>query len=348
MTACTRKEEVEWRVRLGPPRSEGLDAKDASLFSSLDLDIKSLGTLFGKPGGGVCTNMPLGMSANVSWTIGTIARRVSIHRATTVGPKSPLCQMVLKNTSVVRESASMVASSSLAINRSQSLLTTNARIPVLAPARSERARLEALLAEVWSREVLPFPGMTARARSEHLVRTSASTVMRKLSVASIASSFTKKTGSVSQRAKQVEDTGKAGAGRRRGWMSSTDDASSDHMETDTLRRPKKARTGQGLGAAVAGQTSGTRTASAATETGTVRRGKEARAMTEVGESISLRAWWAGGKEGLGQDAATDSGTLQTAEKENGYEYIEVSGTTTSRRRKGRAEGLGHGFMSLFR
>jgi len=53
-------------------------------------------------------------------------------------------------------------------------------------------RLEALLADVWSKECLPFPGMSGRSRSEQLVRSSASTVIRKLSVASISSSFAKR------------------------------------------------------------------------------------------------------------------------------------------------------------
>lgn len=82
------------------------------------------------------------------------------------------------------------------VNRSQSLLTTNHRTPTLAPPRSERARVEALLSDVWSRDILPFPGMTSRSRSEHLVRSSASSVMRKLSVASIASSFGRRPGSL--------------------------------------------------------------------------------------------------------------------------------------------------------
>src|SRR5688572_6723535 len=107
-----------------------------------------------------------------------------------------MCQVVLKNTSAIRDSANH-ANLRLGIHRSQSLLTTNARLPVLAPARSERARMENLLTDVWSREVLPFPGMTGRARNEHLVRSSASSVMRKLSVASITSSFSKRSGSLS-------------------------------------------------------------------------------------------------------------------------------------------------------
>lgn len=103
---------------------------------------------------------------------------------------------MLKNTSAAKDSTNH-ANLRIGINRSQSLLTTNTRLPVLAPARSERARLENILTDVWSRDILPFPGMTARIRSEHLVRSSASSVMRKLSVASITSSFGKRSGSVS-------------------------------------------------------------------------------------------------------------------------------------------------------
>lgn len=101
------------------------------------------------------------------------------------------------------------AATAASINRSQSLLTTNHRIPTLAPPRSERARIEAHLGDVWSRDILPFPGMTNRSKSEHLVRSSASSVMRKLSVASIASSFSRRPGSLSSlhKASADADTG---------------------------------------------------------------------------------------------------------------------------------------------
>lgn len=79
------------------------------------------------------------------------------------------------------------------------------RIPVLAPSRADRIRLETLLADVWTREILPYPGMTSRARSEHLVRASASSMMRKLSVASIASNFTKRSGSMASLHMTAED-----------------------------------------------------------------------------------------------------------------------------------------------
>ncbi|KAI0164875.1 Dbl homology domain-containing protein [Xylariaceae sp. FL1272] len=174
MTACSQKEGLVWRTRLSHAESSSsLEGPDFAFCNSLYLSIRSLGTVFRKPG--------------------TVARRLSIHRATTVGPKSPLCQVILKNTSSNRDSSANELT--LPINRSQSLLTTTARIPVLAPPRAERARLEALLADVWSRNVLPFPGMASRSRSEHLVRSGASTVIRKLSVAGLAHSFTKRSSS---------------------------------------------------------------------------------------------------------------------------------------------------------
>ncbi|KAL2017916.1 hypothetical protein VTK56DRAFT_1572 [Thermocarpiscus australiensis] len=170
LTACSPKEEVEWRTRLGSSRQaidgNGQDQTQPAAFSSVSMNIKTLGTVFRKPG--------------------TIARKMSIHRATTVGPKSPLCQVILKNTSVAK--AAPASSRGTQINRSQSLLTTNSRIPVLNPSPAERARLEALLSDVWTRDILPFPGMTVRSRSEQLVRASASSVMRKLSVVTRRSS----------------------------------------------------------------------------------------------------------------------------------------------------------------
>ncbi|KAI0846817.1 Dbl homology domain-containing protein [Daldinia vernicosa] len=183
MTACSPKEEHEWRSRLTRQNSiESYEISEPIFYSSIFLDVKSLGTIFGKPG--------------------TVARRLSIHRATTVGPKSPLCQVILKNTSTMKDNSSSIPPQ---INRSQSLLTTNSRIPVLTPSRGERARLEALLADVWSRKVLPFPGITYRSKSEHLVRSSASTVMRKLSVASITNSFTKRSTSATSVPKSSEE-----------------------------------------------------------------------------------------------------------------------------------------------
>ncbi|KAI1341627.1 Dbl homology domain-containing protein [Xylariaceae sp. FL0016] len=184
LTACSLREEREWRSHFSYlDGREPLMVSEPAFYSSVFLNIKSLGTVFGKPG--------------------TVARRLSVHRATTVGPKSPLCQVILRNTSTVKETSS--TNSNFPINRSQSLLTTASRVPVLAPSRADRAKLEALLADVWSRKMLPFPGITNRSRSENLMRSSASTMMRKLSVASITSSFTKRSASVASQHRRDDD-----------------------------------------------------------------------------------------------------------------------------------------------
>jgi CCR4-NOT transcriptional regulation complex NOT5 subunit len=119
-----------------------------------------------------------------------------------VGPATSLCQVIIKNTTTFKDVSH--SASCATINRSQSLLTTN-RIPVLAPPRGERIRLETLLSDVWSRDILPFPSMTSRARNEHPVRVSASSMMRKLSVASIASNFTKRSASIASLQKASEE-----------------------------------------------------------------------------------------------------------------------------------------------
>lgn len=51
LTACTPKEEAEWRARL--KRSDTMDPleiAEATPYSTIFLNIKSLGTVFGKPG----------------------------------------------------------------------------------------------------------------------------------------------------------------------------------------------------------------------------------------------------------------------------------------------------------
>jgi hypothetical protein len=148
---------------------------------------------------------------------------------------SGLCQVIIKNTNAFKELAS-----SASINRSQSLLTTN-RIPVLAPSRADRIRLEALLADVWTKEILPFPGMTGRARSEHLVRASASSMMRKLSVASIASNFTKRSGSMASLHRTAEDDESGEMDMLRATPVSAEHNSSETSQYKELDDPTRSR-----------------------------------------------------------------------------------------------------------
>lgn len=55
----------------------------------------------------------------------------------------------------------------------------------LTSLRHERIQLETLLSDVWTREILPYPGLSARVHGENL-HASAHHIMRKLSAASIA------------------------------------------------------------------------------------------------------------------------------------------------------------------
>ncbi|KAH0498836.1 hypothetical protein TgHK011_006066 [Trichoderma gracile] len=227
MTACNPKEEAEWKSRLTRPVSEGQGEKSPDMFSTLHMDIKSLGTVFGKQG--------------------TLARRISIQRAITVGgAKSPLCQVILKNTNGLRDNGGN-ASTASTIKRSQSLLTNTTRIPVLAPPRGERARLEALLSDVWTRESLPFPGMSMKSRSENLVRSSASTVIRKLSVASFANSFAKRSTASAQRAQSIENIALETM-KRRGLRTPMESAMRDDacMDDEAGRKVKRQRTAKEL------------------------------------------------------------------------------------------------------
>ncbi|KAI7768002.1 hypothetical protein LZL87_001876 [Fusarium oxysporum] len=176
MTACTSREENEWRTRLQQPLCLEPVGRSPGLQIFLSLDIQSLGTVFGRPG--------------------SIARSLSTHQTSVGSSESSLCHVILKNTSTMKSSS---ASSGAGLHRSQSLLSTKVRTPVLVPSRSERARLEVLLSDVWSQDVLPLPSMTNIARNEQMIRRSASTVMRKLSV----SSMTKRSGSLSRR--MIED-----------------------------------------------------------------------------------------------------------------------------------------------
>ncbi|KAL7927474.1 hypothetical protein ACQKWADRAFT_4522 [Trichoderma austrokoningii] len=246
MTACTPKEEMEWKSRLARPAREDQELRSSDMFSSLYINVKSLGTVFGKPG--------------------TLARRISIQRATTVGgARAPLCQVILKNTNVLRDHGNN-SSAAMSVNRSHSLLATTARIPVLAPPRGERARLEALLSDVWSREVLPFPSMTVKSRGENLVRSSASTVIRKLSVASFASSFTKRSASSTQKNQPGENIAMETAKRREIKSSKElplyDDAS---LREEAGRKAKRQRTTKEQAAAM------TPTRGIKRATGSVRR-----------------------------------------------------------------------------
>jgi hypothetical protein len=145
------------------------------MFSSLSLDIKSIGPVFGHAD--------------------SLVRRMSFHRAATLGSKQQMTQVIIKNTQAQKLPEPPPTFAPNSVTRSQSHMSAN-HIPTLAPRRAERLRLEAALEDVWTKDILPYPGMGNR-RMENQIRASANSVMRKLSMASIASNFSRRSPSFS-------------------------------------------------------------------------------------------------------------------------------------------------------
>jgi hypothetical protein len=175
-SACSAAEEEAWTLHLRERISaENQDVSEGrssiqDIFSSLSLDLKPIGTVFGQPEG--------------------VLRRLSIHRSPTTLPKSNPHQVIIKNTQAQKISpADSQSTLSLPVGRSQSDRSAT-NVPTLVPRRGDRVRLEVALADVWTRDVIPYPGMGVR-RVENPIRASANSVMRKLSMASIASNFSR-------------------------------------------------------------------------------------------------------------------------------------------------------------
>ena len=179
LCACSPREEEQWKSSLlkHSAKEAQTQKEDPStlppLFFILMLDIQSLGYVFGLPG--------------------TLTHRISIQRAATVSPRTSACRVIIKNTHALKDHCDSPSSASNSMSRSQSLLSTN-RVLILAPKRADRIRMEYALTDVWTRNLLPYPGMSPN-RGEHLIRTSANSVMRKLSRASLSTTFTKRSAS---------------------------------------------------------------------------------------------------------------------------------------------------------
>ncbi|KAF2820334.1 Rho guanyl nucleotide exchange factor [Ophiobolus disseminans] len=181
LSACSLLEEEIWKKQLRErivcethDFTEG-QATMQDMFSSLSLDMKSLGPVFGHAD--------------------SLVRRMSVHRAATLGAKTNTSQVIIKNTQAQKLPDSPPMFSPGMVTRSQSLMSSN-QVPTLAPRRAERIRLESMLEDVWTKDMLPFPGMSNR-RVENQIRASANSVMRKLSMASIASNFSRRSPSFS-------------------------------------------------------------------------------------------------------------------------------------------------------
>lgn len=179
LTACSAVEDSIWRTKLSQHIS--IETQQAANITyqmsdwespiqfSLIRDMRSIGKAFGKAGGFV--------------------RRLSVHRSATLGPTTDLNQVIIKNTQAIKDALDNSSTSSLPIPRSQSVMTPS-HVPTLAPRRAERIRLESVMADVWTKDAIPYPGMERlRRRPENTIRASANSVIRKLSMASLASNF---------------------------------------------------------------------------------------------------------------------------------------------------------------
>ena len=172
MTASTKKEEEEWRHRIKDGCVRDGDAQyDQPVFTFLALEIKTLGVSLKSPEGSY--------------------RKHSIRRATTVPPKVQLFQVILKNTSSEKDDSQFLERR-LSLGRSHSVLKAS-RIPVIAPSRGDRERLESVISDVCTRDVLMSSAFSPRVRGERLIRPSASAMMRRISVPSLTGTFGRRT-----------------------------------------------------------------------------------------------------------------------------------------------------------
>ncbi|KAI4176789.1 MAG: hypothetical protein LQ348_005943 [Seirophora lacunosa] len=174
--ACSVKEEQEWtQAIIQCIKQTSRMQKDevpilASVYTTLTLSANPLGPVFG--------------------IFGSVTRRLAIQRAATVHSRTNGNQVIIRNTTATKETKDEIDPISGSIGRSKSVPTTG-NVPILAPKKIERSRLESLLSDVWSRDRLPYPGMSSH-RGDHPLRASASSMMRRLSRASIGSTFSKR------------------------------------------------------------------------------------------------------------------------------------------------------------
>lgn len=194
LSACSSTEESVWKDGLQGRYSPKNRMEDISKYiaSSVSLDLRSVGTIYGPQS--------------------TMSGR-NPSRAATVGNRANISQVIVRNTHNPQDLHEYRQISSSSINRSQSHMTSN-RIVVLSPKRSERARLESSLADIWTKDKLPFPGMIG-SRGGQIIRASAGSLARKLSLASIHAPFSRRSGSISIVSRKSYDTSTEGRRRRR-------------------------------------------------------------------------------------------------------------------------------------
>ncbi|KAL8932536.1 MAG: hypothetical protein Q9216_006792 [Gyalolechia sp. 2 TL-2023] len=174
--ACSLSEEQAWTraiiqyIEIASRTQRDETPPSPPIYTTLVLDAQPLGPVFGM--------------------FGSVTRRLSIQRAATVHSRANGAQVIIRNTTATKENKDDNDSIFDSVGRSKSVMTAS-RVPVLAPRRADRSRMESSLSDVWSRDRLPFPGMNPH-RGDHPLRASASSMIRRLSRASISSTFSSK------------------------------------------------------------------------------------------------------------------------------------------------------------
>lgn len=124
------------------------------------LELKPLGTMVGQ------SNNP--------------ARRSSIHGSLTMTMCPEVIHLVIRGTKSPPNPNEPSRPEEPGVSRTQSLMITD-QTAILAPKRQDRIRIERSLADIWTKDVLPYPGMT-QGKGENTIRTSAGSLMRRLSL----------------------------------------------------------------------------------------------------------------------------------------------------------------------
>ncbi|PGH04697.1 hypothetical protein GX51_03364 [Blastomyces parvus] len=164
LTGCSEREASSWKDNLlRQSLAETRNSLDENIimqkYSTTQLAMKPLSTV-------VFTGQ-----------VHKLSRRSSVHGSMFSTPSHPDCvRLLIKGTQAVPNDNQTRSST---LGRSQSLQLARQSV-VLAPKRQARIRMEKSLYDVWTCDVLPYPGMPAW-RGEHLIRSSAESFIRRLS-----------------------------------------------------------------------------------------------------------------------------------------------------------------------
>jgi hypothetical protein len=174
LTACSEKEESRWKEHLlKQSRNEQsclLEDRCTREFSVTSLALKPLSAVI------------------MAGQLHSLMRRSSVNGSLATNSSTECVRLLIKGTQALTQGSH---SESYSLGRSQSVQNPR-QIAILAPKRQDRIRMEKSLSDVWTSDILPYPGMPT-GRGEHLMRTSAGSFIRRLSS---RSPFTKRSSSL--------------------------------------------------------------------------------------------------------------------------------------------------------